>query len=130
MFLENRTINYGLEMMAYLSSKNTQAPVSLGDIAQERNLSRKYLERIALRLKQAGLVNVKSGRSGGYQLAKNPAQISSWEVITALQGEATTGVCSECVRAKDCTQGHFWATVRQELEQTFQSKTLSDLISK
>ena len=46
--------------------------VSLGDIAQRQNISRKYLEQVMSLLIKAGYVKSQRGKGGGYRLAESP----------------------------------------------------------
>lgn len=45
-----------------------------------------YLERLFASLKKAKLVKAERGASGGYELSRKPADITSYEIIKALEG--------------------------------------------
>ena len=51
-------------------------PVQIARIASAQAVPRKFLEAILLDLKRAGLVDASRGRSGGYWLTRDPADIS------------------------------------------------------
>ena len=55
--------------------------VSLKDIAQRKDLSKKFLEQIVPSYKNAGLLLGNRGNQGGYKLAKSPNQISLRDII-------------------------------------------------
>lgn len=69
---------YALEAMIELASRNT-ACVSIRDIAAARNCSVKYLEQIFKQLKKAQLLISIRGKDGGYQIAKDPEEITAKE---------------------------------------------------
>lgn len=58
--------------------------VTVSAISKQSNISAKYLEQILPFLKQAKLINSVKGASGGYVLAKEPDDISLYEIIKAL----------------------------------------------
>ncbi|HAA26176.1 MAG TPA: Rrf2 family transcriptional regulator, partial [Ruminiclostridium sp.] len=49
-------------------------------------IPKKYLEQIFLQLKGAGYVRSIRGPGGGYELAKNPAEINIAEIIRLIDG--------------------------------------------
>ena len=55
--------------------------ISLKDIAQRKDLSKKFLEQIVPSYKNAGLLLGNRGNQGGYKLAKTPNQISLKDII-------------------------------------------------
>lgn len=60
--------------------------IKIEDIANRRNIPRKYLEQIVLLLSKAGYVRSKRGVDGGHELAKSPRQISVAEIIRLMDG--------------------------------------------
>ncbi len=56
------------------------------DISRTCNIPKKYLEQILIQLKGAGYVRSIRGSSGGYRLAKNPADINLAEIIRLIDG--------------------------------------------
>jgi Rrf2 family transcriptional regulator, cysteine metabolism repressor len=62
-------------------------PRTVREIAKAQEIPRKYLPRILLDLKAAGLVESERGSGGGYQLALSPASISLSHVIVAMDGQ-------------------------------------------
>jgi Rrf2 family protein len=55
-------------------------------IAEAYRIPERYLIQILLQLKAAGLVQSMRGSSGGYRLARDPAQISLGEVLAIIDG--------------------------------------------
>ena len=74
---------YALEAMIELASRNT-ACVSIRDIADARNCSVKYLEQIFKQLKKAQLLISIRGKDGGYQIAKDPEEITAKDIILSF----------------------------------------------
>ncbi len=59
-------------------------PVHLKGIADKHGISQRFLVQILLQLKGAGLVESTRGATGGYLLARPPAQIRLSEIIHAI----------------------------------------------
>jgi len=62
-------------------------PRRMREIAHAQGIPRKYLPKILLHLKAAGLVQSARGSGGGYQLALSPSKISLSQVIVAIDGQ-------------------------------------------
>jgi len=123
----SKKVDYGLELMIFLA-KNRNGPISLREIAKIRKLPFKYLEQVAIPLREAGLIEAKEGRSGGYFLAKKPEKISVAEVVEVLEGPVKVGACFSCPQAATCGQKDVWSEVGDKVRETIKDKKLSDLI--
>lgn len=56
------------------------------DLSEAQGIPERYLIQILLQLKAVGLVKSSRGSVGGYQLSRDPSQISVAEVIAAIDG--------------------------------------------
>ena len=66
---------YALRVMAALAAAPEGVPVPLKEVAQEEQISEKYLEAIIKGMVKGGLVGGARGKGGGYRLAKEPGEI-------------------------------------------------------
>ncbi len=82
------SIDYGLRAVLYLAHKDGLC--SSRDIAREMAIPRDYLIQLAQLLRNAGIVEARPGKHGGYRLAKDPSEISLLSVMTALDEEPKT----------------------------------------
>lgn len=76
---------YGLRAVLYLAHKDGLC--SSRDIAREMSIPRDYLIQLAQLLRNAGIVEARPGKHGGYRLAKAPEEISLLEVMAALEDD-------------------------------------------
>lgn len=82
---------YAITAMLELVLHDKDSRVTLYTISQKQNISLSYLEQMFARLRQANLVKGRRGPGGGYELAREPAEISIAEIISAVDGiEAPT----------------------------------------
>ena len=63
---------YALRMMVDLAQHQGEGFVSLKDIAQRQDISKKYLEQIIPILNRNYLLQTSRGFAGGYRLVKEP----------------------------------------------------------
>lgn len=80
MKLSSKTI-MAIKMFIDLGEQYENGFISLKDIAQRKDLSKKFLEQIVPSYKNAGLLLGNRGNQGGYKLAKAPNQISLKDII-------------------------------------------------
>jgi Rrf2 family transcriptional regulator, cysteine metabolism repressor len=76
-----------LALIDIAQSETDGFPRRVREIAQAQGIPRKYLPKILIHLKAAGLVESARGSGGGYQLALSPAEISLSQVIVAMDGQ-------------------------------------------
>jgi Rrf2 family protein len=76
---------YGLRALMELGAEPDRA-LSLRDIANRQHISLEYLEQLMPALKKAGLIRARRGAQGGYQLTKPAAEITVYDIMTALEG--------------------------------------------
>lgn len=77
--------DYGLRAVLYLAVRGTTC--SSRDIAKDMSIPRDYLIQLAQLLRSAGIMDARSGKNGGYCLAKDPKDISVLDVLDALEEE-------------------------------------------
>ena len=76
---------YGIRALLYMAVKGNDTKVSIKEIAEEENISGRYLEQIFSVLKQGNIVKSVKGASGGYIFAKETKDISIKELIELLE---------------------------------------------
>jgi len=118
--------------MTYLAQNYGKGPVYLKEIAGQEDISEKYLSLIVIPLRGAGLVNSIRGAYGGYELAREPSQITLKEIFDVLEGDYSLVNCvknpSYCPRTPICPTRDIWVRVDREISEVLSSFTLADLI--
>lgn len=101
---------YGLKIMLELARpENRQGLLKSREIADRQSIPLKYLEQIINILKKRGLVSSVRGAEGGYRLSREPASITVYEILTALEGDL-----SILDPTTDLNEGHravFWQSI-------------------
>ena len=78
--------HYGIRFLINLALKYNNGLVQIKEIAAKEDISEKYLEQIALKLKQGGFIRSSRGSHGGYALSRKPVEISLKEIYEVLEG--------------------------------------------
>lgn len=104
-------------------------PVRVRDIAQAHGIPSRFLVQILLQLKGAALVASTRGAAGGYQLTRDPADISLMEVMQVMEG-ALAPIVLNCTR--ETSQARVLAEVWNEAAQAQHAQlsaiTFADLL--
>jgi len=93
MFKLSKKADYGLIAVKHLAMHRQQHACSASEIAEEYGISATLMAKVLQKLAHRFLVVAKHGSSGGYQLAKDPSQISALEVISAIDGPVLITSC-------------------------------------
>jgi Rrf2 family transcriptional regulator, cysteine metabolism repressor len=149
---------YGVRVMVELARRAGSSPdgadsvVPLAEIAEHDGMPLAYLEHLVARLRKAGLIDSRRGSRGGYMLARPAEQITTAEIVEALEGaiapiecisQGPDGaiVCSrELVPATPAGGGRvgsdsyvcptklLWTKVRFSIVKALEDTTLADLV--
>lgn len=93
MFKLSKKADYGLIAVKHLAMHRKEHACSANEVAEEYGISVTLMAKVLQRLAKEGLVAAKHGSSGGYQLAKDPGQISALDVISAIDGPVLITSC-------------------------------------
>ena len=127
---------YGVTAMYELALHYGDGPISLKSIALKQGISEHYLEQLICTLRNNGFVKSVRGAQGGYMLAKEPAEITIAEIITAMEGPIAIVDClladasakeQTCAKAGLCGTRGIWAKVCNSITNVLDSITLADL---
>ncbi len=95
---------YALKALIYLAKVRDQGPVLIGDIAASQKLPRKFLEQILLELKNLRVLKSRQGKSGGYLLAKEPAEIEMGQIVRVFNGPLALVPCVSVTAFEKCAE--------------------------
>lgn len=134
MFNINRQADYGLLLVTALATHYQQGFISLKEIAHERRLPYRFLSKIIVPLRKAGLIDSHEGVSGGYRLARSPHSITVRQVLEALGEDLMLVRCGAedkaCQSFCQCNARGFWDELQKTINHFLDAYTLSDLVKK
>jgi Rrf2 family protein len=122
---------YAVTAMFDLAAYGDGDPISAAAISDRQGIPLSYLEQLLLKLKRGGLVTTVKGPSGGYRLAKKPAQVSIGEIIQAADGPVALADCvssnSGCPKSGCCSTRSLWERLSDKVTKVLDATTLKDL---
>lgn len=124
---------YALRMMLDIARNGGEnEPVSLTGVAKRTDISKSYLEQVALSLRSARLLRGVFGRRGGYQLTASPEEITIGQIFEALIGPTCFVDCvdepSSCPRSESCECRVIYRLMNERVLEVLQSNTLANLL--
>ena len=124
------SVEYGMRAVLYLAEKGSIC--SSREVADEMSIPRDYLIQLAQLLRNAGIIHARPGKSGGYSLAKDAAEISMLDIFNALQNDRLRSERKEAEDASDLLQDITAAcsAVEREMEEYMSSITLQNMIER
>ena len=109
---------YALRVIIELCSHAKGEFVPLNVIAENQDVSLKYLESIVALLVKAGFVEGLRGKKGGYRLTKDADEYSVGEILKLTEGTLAPVTCLEenaesCPRSAECKTLPMWEKNRK-----------------
>jgi Rrf2 family protein len=124
---------YGLKALVHLSRMPPGKLAFVGDIAAQNNIPKKFLDAILGELRNAGFVQSRKGKDGGYRLARLPSEIKIGHVVRVLDGPLAPIPCasrSQYQRCEDCDEAtcqvrHIMLEVRHAIAELLDNRSLA-----
>ena len=118
-------------MLTILRQATKDQPVSLKSVARETDVSRRYLEQLAMSLREANLIRSVSGRNGGYFLARPAEEIKILHIVEAAIGPTNIVDCVQqpeiCEKADSCESRLIFVLVNARIREVMEAHSLADL---
>ena len=124
---------YALRLMLDLAEHQGDGCVSLKDVAQRQDISKKYLEQIVPTLSRAGFLLTNRGYQGGYMLAKSPDKYTVGEILRLTEGSLCPVACLEhepnaCAYSAECLTLPVWQGLYQVINTYLDGITLQNIL--
>ena len=120
-----------LAVMQLAASYGTGEPVRVRAIAQTHGIPSRFLVQILLQLKGAGLVASTRGAAGGYQLIKDPADITLADVMCVIEGRRRRhSQLQSARRPGTCALSGLWNDVARVQREMLAGTTIQDLLER
>lgn len=125
---------YGIRALTALAAHELPDGRCARELADEEDLSKKYLESILAQLRTAGIVRSVRGAHGGYVLAKDPKELTVADIVRILEGSLAFVECVEdpsyCERSDDCVTRYVWVEAEKALTKAFEGITIQSLVER
>ena len=133
-------MKYALKALLVLADECASAeprPLTIEEIAKRSDTPKRFLEHILLEVRNAGVIASTRGRSGGYMLIKQPAEISISELLRTIDGpiaplpclsRSAYQPCDDCKDEASCRIRRTFAEVFWSYLILIESLTLADML--
>lgn len=134
----SKKTQYALKALGYLAGKYGEGPVLIAEISKKKKIPIKFLETILLELKQAGILDSKKGKGGGYYMSVPPKKITLAKAIRLVGGPIALLPCVSLnfyEKCKDCDEAtcglnKAMAQTRDATLKILEKKTVAELIDR
>lgn len=134
----SKKTQYALKALGYLAGKYGEGPVLISNISKIKKIPIKFLETILLELKQAGVLDSKKGKGGGYFLIESPKKTTLAQAIRLVGGPIALLPCVSInfyEKCKDCDEAvcglnKAMKITRDATLKILEKKTLAELIDR
>jgi Rrf2 family protein len=127
----SKTGIYGIRAMLALAQLPEDEYAGAPRIAELVQVPPSYLSKLLQILARAGLVRSQRGVSGGFRLARGPAEISLYDIVKPLEPIERWSGCflgnSECSEESACAIHDRWKRVQQTYLGMLRRSTLAEL---
>ena len=122
-------VEYACQVLAQLGyTVNTPELPHIEDLAKAEGIPSNYLVQILNELRTAGLINSRRGKQGGYALARQPSEISLYDIMQAVEGNILAH--SDSGKGQSAQQmSAIWDEVSDKFEEILKSHTVDQIMS-
>ncbi len=134
----SKKTQYAFKALMYLAEKQNEGPILIAEISKKKKIPLKFLENILLELKNAGILNSKKGKGGGYFFNEAPSKIPLAKVMRLIDGPIALLPCvslnfyEKCKNCeeKKCGFNKVMTEVRDSALFILENKTVADITHK
>jgi Rrf2 family nitric oxide-sensitive transcriptional repressor len=122
--------DYGLRLLMYVALKNGER-CTIREAAENFDISRNHLMKIASLLQHHGVLNATRGKGGGLQLAKPANTLRLGDLVQTLEPDMALAEClgenNRCVVTSQCLLIGVLSDALREFLRTLNQYTLEDI---
>lgn len=126
---------YGLKALVHLAQFPPGELALVADIASSNKIPKKFLDAILGDLRNAGIVQSRKGKGGGYRLARPPEEIKVGSIVRVLDGPLAPIPCASHTRYEACDDcdvatcqvRHAMLNVRNAIAEVLDRTTLAEM---
>ena len=131
----SKKTQYAFRALTHLVDRYEKGPVLISEIARKKRIPLKFLENILLQLKNAGILDSKKGKGGGYFVKDHPSKTTVASVIRIVDGPIAMLPCVSLnfyERCKNCDEKNcglhdIMENVRDATLAVLEKRSLQDL---
>ncbi len=122
--------DYATVILATLAADRARL-LNASTLAERTHIAAPTVSKLLKQMHRAGLVISTRGTHGGYQLARDPEQISAASILDALEGPIALTECSagsgQCGIEHTCSVGRTWQKLSVAIRRSLSEISLAQL---
>ena len=126
-----RSTDYGIRVLTHLAMAPRSTRLTAGELAAHSHVSEALVAKILQRLVAARLLVSRRGFDGGFELARDPHDVSVLDIVTALEGPLCLNAClpggAGCADEQSCAMRDVWRRAQAALAEVLAAETLDRL---
>ena len=123
---------YGIRAVLEIALQRNGEKCTRKQISQNQEIPSSYLVNILLTLKTEGIIRTIRGPKGGYELVKNPENITVLQLVEILEGTTESVPCTYnegiCSRSSICVTKKVWKKLQEAQEKVLRDITIQSLV--
>jgi len=129
---------YGLRFLIIIGKSSLEnVGITIPEISKNEDIAEHSVAKILRLLRLGGILQSERGHTGGYTLAKDPAEINIGEVLNLLGGrlydtdfcQTHTGLSNVCVHTSECATRPVWQLIQTAVDSVVFNITLAELLN-
>jgi Rrf2 family protein len=129
-----RAGEYAIRCVLFMAMNRERSIIGRKEIAEAMDIPAQFLGKVAQNLARAGIIAIRQGAHGGYELVVPPEELSLLRVVEAIDGEIFLNDClhrpDTCDRSPLCSVHRVWETARNQLRATLDGISLAGLVER
>ncbi len=118
--------------MIFIASLNSQEPVLAKQIAGALSIPKEFLNKVMQLLVKAGFLISVRGPGGGFVLAKDPKDITIFDIVKEIDGMEWFDSCilrvGPCDTENPCALHDYWLKIRNQIRAILDHESLANLV--
>ncbi len=125
-----RETDYAIQLLRVLAMSKSE--VSLKEVSDKIDVSFLFLQKIARKLRQGGIIRAEQGVNGGYELLIAPRRLSLLKILSVTEGNCLLLPCLgkpsfTCAKSGQCCLKNKVSKLNKELLKMLEKIKLADL---
>jgi len=129
-----RASDYAIRALIHMAHKPIGTTFMRSELATECEIPDSFLGKILQNLAKSEILTSERGKKGGFKVAKDTAQITVYDIISAIEGDIALNKCifdeDFCSLVHSCTAHIMWGDIQDNLVEMLKSYTLAKLTDK
>ncbi len=128
---------YGLRAVLKLTLSDRGKPISIRELSSAEGISPEFLEQIFFRLRKSGIIKSTRGPGGGFQMDRNPAEVTIKDIFDAVGEEISLTPCTAsdgsrvpCNHEENCLAHDLWVETADYINDYFKRITIKEILEK